>query len=88
MNTLLITLALIHPGILAALKPIVQVGTGGLLSWLITFLIIAAVVTFVIWIVSKFAGPPSIPEPFRWIIWVIVAIALLVFVFAALGIAI
>lgn len=71
---------------LLAITPIVHVGAGGLLSWLITFVIIAAVVSFVVWLVSKFAGPPSIPEPFRWIIWVIVAIALLVFVFAALGI--
>lgn len=73
---------------LAVLHPFVEVGTGGLLSWLLTFVIIAAVVTFVVWLVTKVAGPPVIPEPFRWIIWVIVAIALLVFIFASLGIAI
>lgn len=73
---------------LIVLHPFVQVGTTGLLSWLITFLIIAAVVCFVVWLVSRFAGPPSIPEPFRWIIWVVVAVALLVFIFASLGIAI
>lgn len=71
-----------------AVHPFVQVGSGGLLSWLITLLIIAVVVSFVVWLVTKFAGPPSIPEPFRWIVWVIVAIALLVFIFASLGIAI
>lgn len=74
--------------LLAVLHPFVTVGTGGLLSWLITLLIIAVVVTFVVWIVSKVAGPPVIPEPFRWIIWIVVAIALLVFIFASLGIAI
>ena len=71
---------------LLLLHPFVTVGTSGLLGWLITFLIIAAVVIFVVWLVSKFAGPPSIPEPFRWIIWIIVAIALLVFIFATLGV--
>jgi hypothetical protein len=68
--------------------PFVSVGTSGLLSWLVTLLIIAVVVTFVVWLVTKFAGPPSIPEPMRWIVWVIVAIALLLFIFASLGIAI
>lgn len=73
--------------LLAELHPVVNVGVSGLLSWLITLLIIAIVVTFVVWLVSKFAGPPSIPEPFRWIIWVIVAIVLVVFILAALGVA-
>lgn len=73
---------------LLALAPIVQTGHSGLINWLVTLLIIAVVVSFVVWLVTKFAGPPSIPEPFRWIIWVVVAIALLVFIFAALGIAI
>lgn len=72
---------------LAAISPIVHVGSSALLSWLLTLCIIAVVITFVVWMVSKFAGPPSIPEPFRWIIWVIVAIALLLFLFAAMGIA-
>lgn len=63
-------------------------GHSPLLSWLLTFVIVAAVVWFVVWLVTKFAGPPSIPEPFRWIIWVIVAIALLIFIFAALGVSI
>lgn len=71
---------------LLLLHPFVTVGTGGLLSWLITLLIIAVVVSFVVWIVSKIAGPPVIPEPFRWIIWVVVAVALLVFIFASLGV--
>lgn len=70
---------------LLALAPIVSAG-GPLTSWLITLLIIAVAVSFVVWIVTKFAGPPTVPEPFRWIIWLVVAIALLVFVFAAMGI--
>lgn len=69
-----------------ALAPIVNVGGSQVLSWLLTLAIIAGIVIFVIWLVSKFAGPPSIPEPFRWILWLLVAIALLVFLFAALGI--
>ncbi len=69
-----------------ALAPIVSVGGSAILGWLLTLVIIAAIVYFVVWLVTKFAGPPSIPEPMRWIIWVIVAIALLVFIFAALGI--
>lgn len=73
--------------LLAAVRPFVEVGSSGLLSWLVTLLIIAVTVYFVVWLVTKFAGPPSIPEPFRWIIWVVVAIALLLFLFAALGIA-
>lgn len=69
-----------------ALGPLVNVGGSTILSWMITLAIIAGLVIFVVWLVSKFAGPPSIPEPFRWIIWLVVAIALLIFVFAALGI--
>lgn len=56
-----------------------------LLGWIITLVVIAAVVWFVIWLVTKFAGAPNIPEPFRWIIWVAVAILLIVFIFGALG---
>lgn len=72
---------------LALLHPFVSVGSSMLLSWLLTLLVIAVVVYFIVWLVTKFAGPPSIPEPFRWIIWVLVAIALLVFIFASLGVA-
>lgn len=57
-----------------------------LLNLLINLLMVAIVVSFVVWVVTKFAGPPSIPEPFRWIIWAIVGIALLVFIFWAFGI--
>lgn len=71
---------------LLALGPVVNVGGSLLLSWLLTLVIIAGIVIFVVWVVTKFAGPPSIPEPFRWILWVIVAVALLVFIFAALGV--
>jgi hypothetical protein len=69
-----------------ALAPIVNVGGSQLLGWLLSLAIIAAIVWFVVWLVSKFAGPPSIPEPFRWILWIIVAIVLLMFIFAALGV--
>lgn len=72
--------------ILLVLQPLVHVGASMLLAWLLTLAIIAGLVIFVVWLVSKFAGPPSIPEPFRWIIWVIVAIALILFIFATLGI--
>lgn len=72
---------------LLALQPIMNVaGHSPLLSWLLSLLIIAVVVCFIVWLVTKFAGPPNIPEPFRWIIWVIVAIALLIFIFAAFGV--
>lgn len=75
--------------ILSTLAPQFSIeGHSPLLSWLITLLVIAVIVCFVVWLVTKFAGPPSIPEPFRWIIWVVVAILLLIFIFAALGIAI
>lgn len=73
--------------VLSVLRPFVQVGGSAILSWLLTLAVIAILVIFVVWLVSKFAGPPSIPEPFRWVIWLVVAIALLVFLFAALGIA-
>lgn len=73
---------------LAAIQPIYQPGDSVLLGWALTLLLIAVIVTFVVWLVSKFAGQPNIPEQFRWIIWVVVGIALLVFIFAALGISI
>jgi hypothetical protein len=75
--------------LLAAIQPFVSVpGHSPLLSLLISMVIIAAIVIFVVWLVTKFAGPPSIPEPFRWIIWVVVAIALLILIFAFLGVSI
>jgi len=72
--------------LLLALAPIVNVGGSAILGWLLTLAIIAVIVIFIVWLVTKFAGPPSIPEPFRWVIWLVVAIALLIFIFAALGI--
>lgn len=69
-----------------ALAPLVNVGGSAILGWLLTLAIIACIVFFVVWLVKSFAGPPSIPEPFRWVLWLVVAIALLVFIFAALGI--
>lgn len=77
---------------LAALHPFLTIGSGGttslLLGWVLTLVIIAAVVWFVVWLVTKFAGPPNIPEPLRWVIWVIVAILLLAFIFVSLGISV
>lgn len=72
---------------LSELHPL-SVGASPLLSWLITLLVLVVVVSLAVWLVSKFAGPPNIPEPARWIIWVIAAIALLVFIFAMLGVSI
>lgn len=74
--------------LLLVLAPLFHVGGSAILGWLLTLVLIAAIVIFVVWLVSKFAGPPSIPEPFRWIVWVVVAIALIIFIFAALGIGI
>lgn len=74
------------PSILSVLQPITQPGGSVLLGWLITLVLIAVVVWFVVFLVTKFAGPPTLPEGARWIIWLVVAIALLVFIFAALGI--
>lgn len=71
---------------LLALQPLINVGGSVLLSWVATLVLIAVIVSFVVWIVTKFAGPPSIPEPFRWIVWLIVGITLLLFLFLALGI--
>lgn len=68
-----------------ALAPLVNIGDSVILSWLLTFVLIAAIVWFIVWVVTKFAGPPVIPEPVRWIVWTLVIIALLIFVFAALG---
>lgn len=74
---------------LLALQPIMNIeGHSSLLSWLLSLVIIAVVVYFVVWLVTKFAGPPNIPEPAKWIVWAVVGIALLIFIFAALGIAI
>lgn len=74
---------------LLALQPIMNIeGHSSLLSWLLSLVIIATVVYFVVWLVTKFAGPPNIPEPAKWIVWAVVGIALLIFIFAALGIAI
>ncbi len=69
-----------------ALTPFFTIGGSAILSWLLTLALIAVVIMFVVWLVTKFAGPPSIPEPFRWVIWLIVAIALLLFLFSSLGI--
>ncbi len=72
--------------LLAALVPLVHVG-GPLTSWVVSLLMIALFVTAVVWIVSRFLGPPDVPSPARPWLWLIVGIALLIFVFAALGIA-
>jgi len=72
--------------LLLVLQPIVNVGGSAVLAWLLTLVIIAVTVWFVVWLVTKFAGPPTLPEGARWVIWILVAIGLLVFLFAALGI--
>ncbi len=73
--------------LLAVLTPLVTVGSSSILNWLITMVIIAATVWFVVFLVTKFAGPPSLPDPVKWVIWIVVAIGLLIFLFSALGIA-
>lgn len=70
--------------ILAAIAPIVTVG-GPLTSWLVSVALVIFVVCVVVWCVTKFAGPPSVPEPYRWIVWIIVGVALLYFIFAVFG---
>ena len=72
--------------LLAEVHPWINVGGSQVLSWMLTLGLIAAIVFFIVWMVSKFAGPPSIPQPFKWVIWLVVIIALLIFLFAALGI--
>lgn len=73
-------------GSLSTIAPFFTPGGSLILGWLITLAVIVITVIFIVWLVTKFAGPPNIPEPFRWIIWLVAAIALLVFIFAALGI--
>lgn len=75
-----------NPILLLTLTPFFPVGGSLILSWLVTLAIIAGVVIFVVWLATKFAGPTVIPEPFRWILWLVVAIALIIFIFSALGI--
>lgn len=71
--------------ILLAVAPFVSVG-GPLTNWLISLLLIGVIIAFVVWAVTKFAGPiPAMPAPWSWIIWLIVGIALLLFLFSALG---
>lgn len=73
---------------LAVMQPLVQPGGSVLLGWAITILIIMVVVSLIVWAVTKVIGPPSVPEQFKWVIWAIVIIGVIVFVFAALGIGI
>ena len=71
---------------LLAIAPFINIGGSILLSWILTAVIIAAVVWFVTYIVTQIAGPkPPIPEGARWIVWTVVVILLLLFVAAALG---
>ncbi len=73
--------------IILAIEPIVRLARSPLLNWLMSLAVLAFVVCFIVWLVSKFAGPPNIPEPFRWIIWVVVGIALLILILGAFGVA-
>lgn len=78
MNTLIATLSPIYT----------PAGHSPLLGWLLTVIILCVVVWVVVWGATKVLGPPNIPEPVKWILWVVVAIALLIFIFAAFGITI
>lgn len=69
-----------------AIAPLFTPGGSLLLGWMLTFALIAGVVLFVIWLTTRFAGPPALPDWAKIIIWIIVAVALLLFIFAALGI--
>ncbi len=74
--------------LLTVLQPFINLGSShsSILNWLITLIILAISVCFIVWLVTKFAGPPNIPEPFRWIIWLIVGVVLLVIICAAFGV--
>lgn len=68
-----------------ALAPLINVGGSQLLSWLVTLVIIGGFVYFIVWCLTKFLGPPNIPEPVKWVLWIIAAIILFIFIFAAFG---
>lgn len=68
-----------------ALAPLIDVGGSVLLSWVVTLVIIAGFVWFIVWCLTRFLGPPNIPEPIKWILWVIASIILFIFIFAAFG---
>lgn len=70
--------------ILATLAPLVTFG-GPLTSWLVSLVILAVIVCFVVWATTKCFGPPQPPREWSWIVWLIVGLALLWFIFAALG---
>lgn len=71
---------------LLAIAPLFTPGGSVLLGWLLTLALIAGIVLFVVWLTTRFAGPPTLPEWAKVVIWIIVAIALLLFIFGALGI--
>lgn len=74
---------------LLALAPLVTVGNSVLLSWVVSLVIIAAVVFVIAWATTKVAGSPdALPGPVKSGIWIIVAIGVILFVFLALGVAI
>lgn len=70
---------------LLALAPLVAPGGSVLLGWLLTFVLIAAVVCGIVWLATRFLGPPVLPEPARWVLWVVIAIGLVLFIFSAFG---
>lgn len=71
---------------LLALAPFITIGDSILLSWLVSLILIAAIVWFITWCVRSVAGPPEeLPRGVKIGIWVIAAIIILVFVCAALG---
>lgn len=71
---------------LLALAPFIQIGGSVLLSWLVSLILIAAIVWFITWCVRKVAGPPEeLPRAVKIGIWIITAIVVVIFVCSALN---
>lgn len=73
-----------HP--ILALAPFFTPGGSVILGWVLTFALVAFIFLFIVWLMTKLIGPPNIPEQFRWILWIITAIALMIFLFLAFGV--
>lgn len=71
---------------IVALAPLVNVGGSMLINWLLTMVLIVGTFLVLVWCLTKIIGPPNIPENFRWILWCIVAVGLIIFLFAAFGV--
>jgi hypothetical protein len=70
---------------LLVLAPLVTPGGSVILGWLLTFVLVAAIIIGIIYLATRILGPPTFPEPVRWVLWTIIAIGLIVFLFAAFG---